>query len=906
MAGADRAINMALRVQGIGDVERDFKRAGDAGERSFSRVEKAANGAAQEISDYHARLKRVALDARAQAANLPDLNKGNALTAARARNSFVLDRVNAEKSRIRSGLPDLTLPGAADGTREANLFAAALEGVGGKAGIAGLALTALGGAVAVSVAQFAAHEAALAKFNATLSFSGNASNATAREIQQMAEKVAEATLQTQESSLAAAAAIARVPGITLDVLTQATEASARFADAMGTDVQAEAEKTATVLSALAKNDLKALVNSLDDVSDATFNTVIQLAQAGKSAEAQQVYLKALADAAGDGPNGLTRKIDQMNDKWRSWAQTVGGFTVDTALAGMSLLERGLNGVRNYAELTNSSLLKLLFTLGSAQSASTAQDSARGSQFGTRDDVSRLLGTASPSAKAAAERQRVTNGILSPVKPPRASGGGRGAGRGGGGASSADREGDRLKREAEQARTAADRVRESNDDVVETYRRRAQEASEMLGLEGLALEAVQRRHEIDATVRRLSTEAIEKEVAARRAEAAAAGKPFDEAAARAVATAALEKQTDALRQHAEAAYDDAEAQKDFLRQQERAAQIWEATRTPIERIKNEVSSLVDLLRGEVITPDVFDRRIRQLADDMVDAAGRVRNEWTGVGDEVAGSLKNIIFNGGGALDVLRELVGITAGRLFDANVGNPLADAIDGLTGNSRDKQVAAARAALPTAADVAAGSVSHLGVNADVAAAALGRIGSTGDVGGLIGGLGGEASTAANAMRTAASGAYDFSSAAARFVASIAQGGGGGGGLLGTLLNVGLSAVSAGGSAKIGNGGGAIKALGKTPGFAGGGYPPIGVPFDVGENGRERMILIPGGGARVFSGDQTRRMANDNGSPTVIQNNIHIPAGADPRLTRDAVNRGTQVGLSRAAKKGLAAPARFR
>ena len=81
MASADRAINMAMRGLGIGDVERDFKRAGDAGEKSFSRVEKAANGAAREVSDYHARLKRVALAARADTADMPDMWKGDVLDA---------------------------------------------------------------------------------------------------------------------------------------------------------------------------------------------------------------------------------------------------------------------------------------------------------------------------------------------------------------------------------------------------------------------------------------------------------------------------------------------------------------------------------------------------------------------------------------------------------------------------------------------------------------------------------------------------------------------------------------------------------------------------------------------------------------------------------------------------------
>lgn len=898
---------MALRVQGIGDVERDFKRAGDAGETSFSRIERAANGAARQVSDYHARLKRVAQQARADVANLPEFHKGDALTAARGRNQFVLDRIDAEKSRIRAGLPDMTLPGAAEGAANAGLLARGLGAVGGAAGAAGLAVGLLTAGVGASVAAFNEHDRALDKFNATLTYSGNLSGQSARQIEAMADRVSAATLQTEASALAAAASLARVPFITAEGLEQALDASARFADAMGTDVTETAAETSKVLTAIARNDLPAVAEAMKEANAGWRDSVLNMVQAGNAAGATQAYLDGLAKAAGDGPNGAARSADRLGDSWNRLKQAVGENFAGPAASFVDALADSLN----FATDASWRLLRGLVALAAAPL--TGLDPVRAAFRGERGGNERpapgspsaLLGLALGKTTSVSNElsQRRLDSILNPDKPdrPRRT---RSGGRGG--KSDAEREAERLAREAEAARKAADRVREANDDVVASYRQRADEAGARLGLEGAALEAVERKQEIDAAVRRLQVDLIEKEVAARRAAAAAAGKPFDEAAATAEATAALDGQTVALRRHAAALYDDEQAQKDFLAQQERAAALFDATRTPLERIKREVASLVDLLRIGAehggITADIFDRRMQQLAENMVDAAERGRNAWQGFGADAVTSLRDIALNGGSAMDVLRQLVAITAGRLFDQNIGLPLADAIDGVTGNNRGKNIASARSALPQASDIAAGSVANLGANADLAASTLGRLA----IGDPLAPLTGEADASAAALRGVTAGAGQFGTTLASIIASL-SGGGGSSGLLGLALNLGASALSGGSAAGISNGGAAVKALGKTPGFAGGGYPPIGMPFDVGENGKERMMLLPGGGARVFSGDQTRRMANDNNAPPPIHNYFTIPERADPRRTATTVSRAVQGGIQRASTKGLAAgPRRVR
>lgn len=875
MAGADRAINMAVRVRGVGDVERDFRRVGNAGEKSFSQIEKSANGAAREVSDYTARLKRAAASARADVANMPDMWKGDALDAVRRRNAFVLERVNSEKGRIRSGLPDLTLPGAADGAREAGLFAAALEGVGGAAGIASLGLTVLVGGIGYSVAAFNEHERALAKFNATLSYSGNLSGASAQQIAGMADRVSQATLQTQESVLGAATQLARVPFITGQALEEALEASARFADAMEEDVNATAERTAAVFSALANNDIKGLVKAMEGLDGATAANILSLAEAGKTAEAQRAYLNALTDAAGDGPGGTTRATDRLSDSWRQMVATFGSLSsgpVESVLGGIASALDWVTERAGIAAKAVQIVLTRQVNIDVSGGPPVPQDPLPDSASAA---PGRALGFFA-SAQALLYKRRA-DGILNPSKPPRSGGGGR---RGGGGQSEAEK----LAREAEQARGAADKVSEANNDIVESYRRRAEEAAARLGLEGAALEAVIRHQEIETVVRRLSTDEIEKQVAAERAAAKAAGRGFDEAAATAAATEALQAKIQALRDHAAAEYDANEAQKDFIAQEERAQAIWDATRTPQERIKRELASATDALRNGTIDQDTFNRYARQLAEDWVDAADRIGNAWRGMGDDVRTALGDIIVRGGSAKEILKELVQSVALRVFDQNVGNPIANWIDGFTGNNREKNVD------EVAARFTSGAVDRLGVNADLAAGALGRIaGVTTPLDNLTGDIG----ATSQALRDCLPEIGGFEAGLAGIFDAIARaGGGGGGGLFGSILGAGISILGGGSKIGITNGGFAIKAAGKTgglPGFAGGGEPPIGMPFTVGENGLEHMYLMPGGGARVIGGEQSRRMGA-GGPPTI---NITVSGARGNSEIRQMVSDGVSEGIAR-------------
>src|SRR5690606_23770542 len=147
---ADRAINMALRVLGIGEVERDFRRVGEAGSKTFAQVKKAANGASLEVSEYTSRLKTVAAQLKQVAANIPELSKGTPSEIQANRRDFMLTGIQAAKDRFMKD----AAAGLDDGAAAAGRFSGAL-GVATAAGVAaGVSFSGMAFAVQQSLSEF--------------------------------------------------------------------------------------------------------------------------------------------------------------------------------------------------------------------------------------------------------------------------------------------------------------------------------------------------------------------------------------------------------------------------------------------------------------------------------------------------------------------------------------------------------------------------------------------------------------------------------------------------------------------------------------------------------------------------------------------------------------------------------
>lgn len=913
MAGSDRAINMALRVLGIGEVERDFKRVGSAGEAGFGKVEKSANGASKEVSEYTARLKRAAAEANHLADKIPQLNRpGSArpagLNGARGlrpnqdRLDFVQGAVKAEQARMLQGLPD-TIGDLAAGKLAADGFGMSLTRMAAFGAAAGGALVLVGAGVKASLGALMEHERALDNFETSLALAGNRSNATGTEIAAMADKIVRSTIQTEQAALKAAQQLATIPGITKQGLQAALEASAALADGLGVDLPEVIEKyTRPALTALADKDMKALWKATEGLSDVLRVTVRDLAEAGRTADAQRVLLDGLRAAAGDGPDGLTSATDQLGKSWKRLEVGLGADIAGPATLGLNLLADSLDWLRGKAVSFGISWNQIFSDAASVFSPMAgllirAQPKSAAAKAGDSFEGGDAFGIGAMFAQAARVRaQGYDRQDGSSPKRARARGGRKA---GGSGKSDAQRELERLAKEAEAARAAADKIEESNQDVIASYALRGTEAKARLGLEGEALAAVERAQEVDAAARRISADLIDKEVAAQRALAASKKLPFDEAAATMAATTAYGAQVLEVRRLAGEYVEVNRQLAEFAQRQSEAAAVLEQVKTPFEQIREEVGRLNKMFAEGDISAETFNRRMDQLAGDLVDAADKAGNAWQGFGDEFASAITDVLMNGGSAIDVLQELVRIPLERLWQTNFTDPLANWIDGLTGNNRDKNVADARSGLPTAADGAAISVGTLGSAAQGAAAALMTI--PGNLGAPIDGLTAQTDAAGQALGALVPLTGQFGGVLGQVIAQLSAGGGGGGDIFGSILKLGVAAFGGGGPSA-----GLVADVASTqlanPGLFASGSPglPMGRDIMVGENGRERMRYLGGDRMQLIGSARTHRMAQDSGGGGNIYQTINVPPRTDPRRTASSIARTTQGAIARSARKGLA------
>lgn len=949
---ADRAINMALRVLGIGEVERDFKRVGDAGNKSFSEVKKAANGAALEVSDYTARLKRAADLAKQMAANTPALNKGSAAQIRTNRRDFVLGAVQGEQERILKGLPDATnlLDG---GAAAAGRFGMSLGSMTALGTAAGSVLAGLGLAAKASLEAFVEHEKALSAFNATLALSGNRSTATGAQIRAMANDIIASTGQTEASVLQAANALAKIPGLSREGLKAALDAAAMLADSLGTDVASVVNDTVVpAFQALATRDMKALFDATKDLNPQLRELVLTLGDAGKTAEAQQALVNGLAEAAGDGPGGLTSAGNAAANSWRNLKLELGADLSQDAQGSIHAVADLLDWLREKIHSVGSAYTNML----NSRLAQGMQQSLVNMGFKPQGGVQAAAANSDPdpygtgalmnAAAMAAADARVQARWGPREKPAR----GRSGGRKGGGAGASEK--DNLQREADRARAAADRIAEANADVVKSWEQRAGDVEAMVGLEGEALKAVERQQEVEAAVRRINTDAIEKEVEARRKAAAAAHQQFDEAAATTASTAAVQAQQSAVRDLAERYVTATEAQAEFTRRQQEAKSVLEGLKTPIEKLNDEIERSIDLLKNGSLSVGDFDKRMDQISHSMARAsleADKGKQIWVGFGEDVSRTLSDVIMHGGDAREVLQQLIQLPLERLMYKNFEQPMTKAIDKLFGVDEETNAAGIKGGMVTGAQVLGAraitgddtGVSMTGLTTatqgattalDLFAAKLGATGPSlspaGSPVNLLGGssfandngvtaevaqplqdVGQSAKAAGAAMQQLVplTGQFGGALEQALTMLSSASGGGGSSGLLSTVFSIAgtaLGGISAGTVARLAPDVASTIAANPALFASGTDDAPIGRPFWVGENGREKMEMTAAGKLRVLSNQQSHRMVEPGGGGSFIQN-FTIPERADPRRTASGIARATQGGIARASRKGLAMPGRF-
>lgn len=945
----ERAINMPLRVTGIGEVERDFKRVGDAGSKNFAAIEKSANGAAKEVSEYTARLKRAAAEANRRMAGTPELFKGSAAQQRTNQRDFRLGFINAEKDRIRGGLPDLTR-GYGQATAAGNVFGVSLTRVAGLAAAAGTAIYALGNFLVDSVGAFQEHEKALASFDARLALAGNRSNATGDEIKAMAAKVVEATLQTEKAALSAATTLAKVPGITREGLEAALDASSRLADSLGEDVSKTAEDTAKVLTALADKDMKALWTATDGLNDQLRVNVMRLAETGKTAEAQKVYIEGLAKAAGKGPGGLTSAVDQLDDSWSRFKRTVGEAIAPAAVAGLNAITGALDilmGKTDQAKTNWSGYLALLsnpitlpFTLpamlrGGTSSGGGAAGPVRidldAARKATADRDAQAAANAASRAQVKALDEKYGKAAKTAATPTRAAIGDMVA----------------LIKQLFPGATITSTTGGKHDKGSDHYAGRAIDFVPGGGMGQYStaqVEAMLKGAGVDIRRNANGTQqlfgpgrsaskpgdhndhfhvAFDGSPSPERA-AAAAERQREEAVRRQRAfeqeTAGLDAEI--LRQRMAQVGDGAQLAQ-LVQQQlkveadkyaaglDAKVQLGDLTQAQADELKFK-KAIALAMEGQALTAQEQTRQIQEAFADQVAANDNQRDLLTAQESlaTTADERRKL------ALALLKLDQDEERARLKTVIAAGRLADATE--------EQVKAAERAqrrlegLPAIEDAQRQGVERQNQSS------LGKFIDDTDpkqikdkadelvYDELMSVRSGVKSALSRALGTddpLITGLLEIllDQILFRPLAQILQnaqssGGGGLGGLVGGLLGAIGGGIS--GSTVASLTGSASSAIAANPGLFASGTPslPTGRPFEVGENGRERMLYHGNGRLEVISGPRSHReAANGNGGLTIIQNNT-IPARVDPRRTQSGIHRANMRSLATASRKGLAAP----
>jgi hypothetical protein len=273
-----------------------------------------------------------------------------------------LQKANIFSAKDAAMFQDKAAQAYARSSGELQKVSGTTAGLASKAGLYVTVASAALGALAIAVSEvtqaFIVHEGSIDAFNANLKLTGNLSAATSDQIKQMATAISEGTLQTEKSVLQAAASLAKVPGITEAALQSALEASSRLADALGKDVTDTAKTTGEVLTALANRDMKALFNAMEGLNPSLQLTIANLAQAGKTADAQKALIAGLANAAGDGPNGLTTATDKAGKSWDRFKQTLGGLLAGPITTGLDAITTRLDLMRQSSISAGFELAKL--------------------------------------------------------------------------------------------------------------------------------------------------------------------------------------------------------------------------------------------------------------------------------------------------------------------------------------------------------------------------------------------------------------------------------------------------------------------------------------------------------------------------------------------------------------------
>lgn len=197
--------------------------------------------------------------------------------------------------------------------------AVALAGIAAPAAIAVGAVAALGAGFTVAYSKAQDFSDKLLGMNQALAYAGVAARISASDIGQSAAKIAGDTGRAFDDVVKAELKLAtagKLTGAEIDVLA---DRGAKMAATYGLDVVEATTKVSDAFLGLGTGETKQLVENFKFLDAATLAVIVQLAKSGKTAEAQRVFLDALAKKVHGAPGSVSEAFGNAKGAIGDWA-----------------------------------------------------------------------------------------------------------------------------------------------------------------------------------------------------------------------------------------------------------------------------------------------------------------------------------------------------------------------------------------------------------------------------------------------------------------------------------------------------------------------------------------------------------------------------------------------------------
>jgi len=570
-------------------------------------------------------------------------------------------------------------------TGELGPLGAALQAIGPYGLAAGAALGALALGLVKGLEAAAQAEQSFTRLEAVLRATGNSSGLTAKEIAATAEEIEKSTLATAEQVQDAATVLATFHSVAGETFTRTLRLAQDMSATFGGDLKSN-------ISGLGKaledpiNGLGSLQKSYRLLSESQQDTIKNLVETGKQAEAQKIILDALEKKVGGAgkaeAGGLAGAANRLSDAWDNLLKGIGqteavSSAAKSSLSGLASVVESLGGMLKDDTLgekiykAQNRLLQAQDALQNIRDNNVLGFNNGAIQFQERRvaelqaDLDRILQEAKDQTRKAAEEKAAA--VAGQEQAAR------------------DMRNEQLSEQRKALDATldtlmtepAERIAKVNQELAVTKQRldalREKDGSNAASVDSAIKEA--------ETIAQRKIAAIEKpaQEAAKRASEAnqkvindlgnQIGQLSDKRAAfiqnavSRLSDGATKEQRDEVARLAASLYDQGEAQKSLSQLQREGQQVTKDTRSATEAYATEILRLKGLLDAGAISQDTYNRAVAKAEDDNLAArkdveAGALRafHAYRDQAEDTAKDIEKLFTNAmSGAEDAIVEFV-----------------------------------------------------------------------------------------------------------------------------------------------------------------------------------------------------------------------------------------------------------